>query len=219
MRLVSHRTRFLGLAALAVATIVGPIAASGCGRTACFVYTKAEYDAHAGSCPAEAKALPNFTDATCPGAVVSVDGPGIFNLNADQPDESLCCYPVTQRDIDPDFTNGECAGPNAVGGGGIGGSFGGGVAVSAGGGFGGCVTCGELLAGHGSPSSASVCSGQVSSAWQDVELCACAADSPCAKVCALNLCKDATISQDCRACLEDTATSGCDSELIGCKSD
>ena len=73
-----------------------PFAGTGaCGsRTACFEYTQGEYAVHGNSCPAQADALANFTDATCPGPVVSVDGPGSF-------DGELCCYPVTQDDIVP----------------------------------------------------------------------------------------------------------------------
>src|SRR5690348_7925233 len=94
-------------AALAALALLVPFAGSGgCGsRTACFQYSQAEFDLKM-SCPAQDQALPNFTNPSCPGAIVSVDGQGNF-------DGQLCCYPVTYDDITSD-----CNGTGAFGTGG-----------------------------------------------------------------------------------------------------
>jgi hypothetical protein len=71
-----------------------PFATNGaCGsRTACIEYTQAEYTA-AGSCLSPADALATFTTESCPGSIVSVNGPGSF-------DGEICCYPVTYDNVD-----------------------------------------------------------------------------------------------------------------------
>ena len=214
MRLVSPSTGFFGLAVLVASAITFPIAGSGCGRSACFVCSEGEYNVHS-SCPAANAALAHFTDRTCPGPVMTVDGEGVFTLNEDEPDQSLCCYPVTQQHIDPEVFDTDCL-PSANGGGGIGGGSVG-IAVGVGGGFMGCVTCGQLLAGTASDPNLA-CSTQTTIAWQDLQGCGCSTSSACAKVCELNLCKDHPASVECRSCLSDTATSGCDAEIIECKS-
>jgi hypothetical protein len=217
MRLISPSTGFFGLAALAALTVVLPVSSSGCGRTSCFVFSQTELAHHGGACPAQADALANFTDVSCPGPVNSVDGEGVFTLNATNPDQSLCCYPVTQRDLDPDALSGECIPPGSGGAGGTGGFDVGSsvVGVGVGGGTLGCVTCSQLLEGvPGDPKLA--CSPLVTDALQSLAACACSG-GPCAKLCGLNLCKEATVSMDCRTCLEDTATSGCETELLDCE--
>jgi hypothetical protein len=71
----------------------------GCGgRTACFAFSSAQF-MQQNSCPAQADALPNFTDPHCPGGIVSVDSDGSF-------DGELCCYSVTYNDIVPDCGTG-----------------------------------------------------------------------------------------------------------------
>jgi hypothetical protein len=86
--------------ALFAAALVVPAVASGAcaSRTACIAYTQAEYDANNG-CLAPKDALGAFTSPTCPGSVVSVDGPGTF-------DGEICCYPVTYDKVDQSCNNG-----------------------------------------------------------------------------------------------------------------
>lgn len=214
MRLISARTGLFGVVGYALFGLTLPVSSGGCGRTACFVYSQVEYDAHGGTCPSQASALPNFSSQSCLSAVVSVDGPGDFTLNADVPTQSLCCYPVTQRQVEPDFTNGECVGTGGAGG--VGGFFGEdvGVGVGVGGGF-GCVTCGGLLNGKGTIGNGA-CFFEAQQAWDDLKLCACDAASACFNACQLSLCIDAVTSEDCRACLVDTAASGCDAAVAAC---
>jgi len=96
MRSFLLRPRVVLVALVAPAPFV---AGGACGdRTACFTYTPAEYALHHESCPAREDALPNFSDPSCPGPVVSVDGAGTF-------DGQLCCYPVTYDDVVPDCGN------------------------------------------------------------------------------------------------------------------
>jgi hypothetical protein len=79
--------------ALFVAALVVPAVVSGaCGsRTACIAYTQAEYNANNG-CLAPSDAIAAFTSPSCPGSIVSVDGPGTF-------DGEICCYPVTYDSV------------------------------------------------------------------------------------------------------------------------
>ncbi|MFT3773166.1 MAG: hypothetical protein QM820_47915 [Minicystis sp.] len=220
MRLISPFTGFFGLAALASMAVAFPIASSGCGRSACFVFSQSEFNAQ-GSCPPMKTALAHFTDTVCPGPVTTVDSEGVFTLNDENPAQSLCCYSVTQKDFDPEVFNGECIGPGFGGGGsgGVGGGFGGGsvgVTVGVGGGFMGCVTCNQLLNGVIADPNLG-CSPEVLTAWQDLQLCGCADGNPCAKVCNLNLCKNAPVSKECSACLADPTKSGCGPEVLECK--
>jgi hypothetical protein len=82
--------------ALATTVLLLPFAASGaCGSsTACFRYSNDLFVVNGDRCPAQADALPNFSDPNCPGPVVAVNGPGTY-------DGELCCYPVTYADITP----------------------------------------------------------------------------------------------------------------------
>ncbi len=92
----------VGLIALVVSLPF--VGSGGCGsRTACFEYSQPEYFVNGNSCPAQSGALSNFSNASCPGPVVSVDGPGTF-------DGELCCYPVTYDSITPDCGGGGTSG-------------------------------------------------------------------------------------------------------------
>jgi hypothetical protein len=80
----------------------------GCGsRAACFQFSQAQFAAQNG-CPAQADALPNFTDPHCPAGIVSVDSAGSF-------DGELCCYEVTYDDIVPDCGSGGMGGTTGIG--------------------------------------------------------------------------------------------------------
>jgi hypothetical protein len=120
MAFLVSRPSALVVAAMGVALLL--TAGGACsGRTACFTYTQGEFIANNG-CPAPADALKDFRDPTCPGAVVSVDGPGTF-------DGELCCYAVTYDDITPDCPKNGAGGQSSAGTGppplqgGVGGSF------------------------------------------------------------------------------------------------
>jgi hypothetical protein len=219
MRFATTSVGFAGLAALAALTIALPLVGSGCGRTACFVYTKGEYDAH-GSCPAQAAALTNFTDPHCPGPVLTVDGAGVFSLNSTNPDQSLCCYSVTQEDLEQNFSD-TCTPPTGAGGaGGFSsqtGSFEGStsfVAVGVGGANMGCFTCNEELMGLGN-NPAQLCPGTSADAWGTLDKCACG--GACAGPCNLNLCVGAPMSKECFVCLDTPSSSGCAMELMNCE--
>ena len=228
MRFVTPSTGFAALAWLAALAVVLPIAESGCGHTACFEYTPGEYQVH-NSCPAQADALPNFTDPDCPGPILKVDGPGIFNLNKANPDQSLCCYPVTQQAIDPTFADG-CVAPSGTGGAGTGvvnpgdgtvfdGSGFAEVGVSGEGGAGGfsngnCVSCGAELDGKGAEPTL-LCP-QAQAPWSALQTCICGSAGACFTQCKLNLCQNATMSQECVSCVMAGATNGCGSELTTC---
>lgn len=191
------------LAVAAVGAIVLPIASAGCGRSACIVYSKAEYDQRA-SCPLRKDALPYFTDSSCPGPVVSVDGEGVFSLNASNADESLCCYPVTQQDLELDDQRIDCLGPDLGGSGGVGG-IGGGVTVGTGGVGGGldaCFTCGQAFGGVLSADPTFLCSASID-AWFALQSCACAAGM-CASACELSFCHDEPVTDECVACVSNT---------------
>jgi hypothetical protein len=223
MRLISTSTGFFGLGGLAALAVVLPVWSSGCGHTACFVFTQGEYAAH-NACPAPKDALASFTDPHCPGPVVSVDGEGIFNLNDVNPDQSLCCYPVTQQAIDHDDISGVCQGPSFGGGGFGGGGFGGidvggfGEVSSVGGGAGGpCFNNCNMVLNGANPSQ--LCPDQSSAeAWAALASCACTSGNPCFKVCQLNVCSNALVSKECLSCLEGP-TSGCASAVAMCQSD
>jgi len=219
MRLVTTLNGFAALVALAAVTIALPVVGSGCGRTACFVYSQNEHAAH-GMCPGQAKALVNFTDPHCPGPVLSVDGAGIFSLNNSNPDQSLCCYPVTQQDLEQTFANG-CTPPTGAGGAGGFSStaqdmtstgFAGGVTT----GGGGCVSCGQKLGSLGADPGL-LCP-QSSGPWSTLETCICGGSGSCTAPCKLNLCMSSPMSKECFACIQDPMmASGCSSELSNCQ--
>lgn len=222
MRLVSTSTGFFSLGVLVAMALMLPVWSSGCGHTACFVFTQGELRANNNACPAPKDALASFTDPHCPGPVVTVDGEGIFNLNEANPDQSLCCYPVTQQTIDPEVFSGECQGPVGVGGDkgiGGGGTFGAGgsFGVSVGGGGGPCFNnCNMVLMGANPDQ---LCPDESSAqSWALLVSCACTSGNPCAKICDLNICSHALVSKECLSCLEDPS-SGCAKDVAGCQSD
>ena len=212
MILSSFQVRLLLLAAAALGSIVLPVVSSGCGRSACIVYSKGEYDANA-SCPLQKDALPYFTDATCPGPVVSVDGEGVFELNTNNADQSFCCYPVTQRAVELDEQRADCIPPNT---GGVGG-FENGTSVGVGpggpGGAFGCLSCSQAFSAHVSGGSDLLC-GPALDTWFDLQGCVCAS-SACTEVCELNFCQDAPVTDECATCVS-SASSGCSDILQTC---
>jgi hypothetical protein len=102
MYVVVARTQLLFAAALAAMPVVAGVSVGGCGatqRTACLQFSQQEYAASGNSCPSADDALQGFTDPSCPGPVVSVNGAGSF-------DGEICCYAVTYDDgITPDCGN------------------------------------------------------------------------------------------------------------------
>lgn len=205
------RARFLALAVLAGVAVVLPVASAGCGRTACVVYSQSEYEAR-GTCPLQKDALPYFTSAQCPGPVVSIDGEGVFDLNDTTPSESLCCYPVTQQDVELDEDRQDCLPA------GTGGTFGSATVVPGfggqGGGGGGCFTCEEVVTGSPGAAPALLCAGP-DAAWSALQACICDAASGCAGECELNLCENVGPTIECRACFEGTST--CADQLLECE--
>lgn len=200
MRLTSFRARYLLLLAAASGSVVLPVASAGCGRTACIVYSKAEYDVHA-SCPLQKDALPYLTDGTCPGPVVSVDGEGVFTLNEKNPNQSLCCYPVTQQTIELDDQRIDCIPPGTGGTGGFepSGSSGVGGVGGVGGGFGGCFACNQLVTGVISDPG-QLCPG-LFDMWVQLDDCVCAQETECFSACKLSFCQNAPVSTDCLDCM------------------
>jgi hypothetical protein len=222
MRLLVRRAGFFTFTALTLTAGTLPVWSAGCGnRSACFVYSQGEYAAAHNACPAQAKALPFFTDPHCAGPVVSVDGEGSFTLNDTNPDQSLCCYPVTQQDISADALSGDCM-PPGVGGAGAGGFGVGGATtfdvattVGVGGMPGGCFNnCNVLLQGGDQKF---VCGG-AANVWASLLDCVCNATSTCVKVCQLNICSGHPMTKDCLACLDDPMSS-CTMELAACQAD
>lgn len=139
----------------------------GCGsRTACFQFTQAEFD-QTSSCPGPKDALAEFTDPRCPGAIVSVDGPGSF-------DGQICCYPVTYDDITPDCGNDGTGGtrtPGTMAGSGV-------MTTTS------CATtCSFSIQTNDAPPCAS---GDALDAWTNIQSCACAptaCNSSCTALC------------------------------------
>jgi|HubBroStandDraft_6_1064221.scaffolds.fasta_scaffold226621_2 hypothetical protein len=184
----SVRLSFVGLGAVVA---VLPLSSGACGRTACFEYSPSEYAATHG-CPSQSSALQNFTSPTCPGAVLSVDSAGTYE------DGELCCYSVTQQDIDLVGAGGSCPGFGGSGGsGGTGatGAFGGDTTGFGGfgvsevssvsgiggtvpfGGAGGAGGFGQTTSSSGMPS-CTTCDGEFLSAGADPnDLCPSAAPS------------------------------------------
>jgi hypothetical protein len=168
----------------------------GCGsRTACFQFTQAEFD-QMSSCPGPKDALAEFTDPRCPGAIVSVDGPGSF-------DGQICCYPVTYDDIVPDCGN---SGTGAVGTGAFPGTTAGGgvttVTTSC------AATCAFAIQLNDGPPCASA---SALNAWMNLLSCACAPTS-CSSSCT-PLCQDVGgIDDTCTSCLQAT----CPDALTAC---
>jgi hypothetical protein len=220
MRLPLPRAGLWSLFLLAGTAITLSASSGGCGRTACFVYTLAEYDRAGGTCPAQKDALADFTDPSCAGPVISVDGAGEFSLLSTDPtgQNGLCCYSVTQEDVTPTFAGG-CTGPGHGGAGGAGGT--GGVAgtsvvevgVGAGGTSGGCVTCNQVLMGA---SMNQICDMIAMAAWSTLQSCLCGDAGLCAAVCSLNVCQMQPITSECASCVLST-NGGCGPQLMACE--
>jgi hypothetical protein len=195
--------------ALAAMVLSVPFAGSGgCGSsTACFQFTRQEFAVHM-SCPSQTDAMANFTDPSCPGPVVSVDGPGSF-------DGQLCCYPVTYDDINPDCGNSNSGGSTGSG---PTGTFPG-VAVGVGAGPASSsssstgtgtsceATCASALATGGSVAPCSF-NGAAVSAWNDLlGTCACggftgdAGALGCESDC-ISFCQALGIDPGCMSCLQ-----------------
>jgi hypothetical protein len=220
---------FLSLSrmALAAMTLAVPFVGSGgcASRTACFAFTVPEFDMHM-SCPSQSDALVDFTSPTCPGPIVSVDGPGSF-------DGELCCYPVTYDDINSDCGNsanggavvgaGGSAGTNTfppVGPGpGAGPTSGPTSGPSSGTGTGTCPqTCAVALAAGGSLPPCSTNSIGVEAWGALLGACACATFEGdgglgCESAC-VSFCQSLGIDPGCMSCLADK----CPVQLAVCQS-
>lgn len=199
------------LALAATGALVLPIASAGCGRSACIVYSKGEYDVGA-TCPLQKQALPYFSDSTCPGPVVSIDGEGVFTLNEENEDQSLCCYPVTQQVVEFDDQRVDCIPAGTGGFGGVGGQFSAGTSTG-GGSFPGCFTCGQAFSAMFDADPDLLCPESVS-AYFDLQSCTCAGGSECVSVCSLNFCQSAPVSDECVSCV--SSSSSCSDLLNTC---
>lgn len=191
------------LVAAAVAAL--PFTSASCGRTACFTWTPME-----GACPAQAEALPFFSDPKCPGKVVSVDSDGTLTHES-----QLCCYSVTQRDA---TTASLCAGAGGASGGSESAGFGGATGFSVSStssaipdGGAPCVRCGDAFA---VPQPKPVCPDSAER-LNAVMICACS--GACAAACGDSLCASTSVSSACFDCLENQA--GCQTEFIACAND
>jgi len=176
-------------AAVAGAMILLPFKAGGCGRSACFTFSKASHDAM-GSCPSAADAMARFNGPCGSGAISAVQGDGAF-------DGEFCCYDVVQDDS---FA-GDCFG-----------GFGGGVDVGGVGGVGGsppCITCG-VAASEGV--FAPLCGGLSQSLWSDLQSCGC---DLCADACSQSICIDLPVDMSCAPCLQ----TSCGTEIVDCSND
>jgi hypothetical protein len=164
----------LAVSAAVALALALPLSTQGCAETACFVYTDAEIAAHGNSCPSAAEALASFADPRCPGKVVSVDGAGEYTPDAQKPGQGLCCYPVTQRQIELDPNRTDCPDPNA------------------------CSSCADLL--DGTVDLSQLCAAD-RAAWDSIVTCVCAPGSVCEASCAFDACQGATPSAECEGCL------------------
>jgi hypothetical protein len=200
---------------VALAAAMPFAAGGGCGRTACFAFSAEAYAKNGMACPAQADALPNFTDSQCPGPVVSVDGAGSF-------DGELCCYPVTEEDIQPNCGQGASQstgvgfGASGVGGFGVSGvgggsSFGVSTASAGGGPPPSCKSsCAEAITRGGEPCATGL------GPYQALQQCAgCnATATPCFAPCG-SFCHEAALDPMCSACL----AANCAAELTHCEND
>jgi hypothetical protein len=184
---------FVGATLLAL-----PSALSGCGQTACFVWTEQE-----GVCPGASEALQFFNQEGCAGHVSSVEGPGSF-------DGQLCCYPVSYRD-----TYQVCSEP------GVGGDIGvsPGNPVGGVGGVGGtppCTICEEGLVDPGTATQI-LCPDSFD-AFDALFVCGCS--GPCASACEGAWCfLEGPASDACVECMKLAAPDGCAAELDVCLTD
>lgn len=188
---------------------------AGCGRTACFVWSKAE-----GACPAQDKALRFFSDPGCPGGIVSVDGPP-------EAANDLCCYAVTKDDTAAFGDNVPCASPPPNQG--AGGAFsatvtGAGGSFSGGGGFGGadggppsCLRCQQAFSQQGLDPAGVCADGSIRLNLLSKCLC----QGACASVCGTEpLCQGGfSAGMPCLACLNDSSAKGCGIQLENCMLD
>jgi hypothetical protein len=171
-----------------------PLGASGCGKQACFFWTKAE-----GACPSQDEAINFFNDQNCASSIESVDSEPEF-------DGELCCYDVTENDI----SDVPCAG----GAGGFGTGVVGSAAVSTG--TGGCVSCSSVA---NSAFMGTVPMGLCSSSQQlfdSLQSCLCAGS--CQAVCTDNMCLNQPASTPCFDCATDSAV-GCGNQFSACVND
>jgi hypothetical protein len=195
-------SRLLFAAAIVALAFTG----GGCGREACFTWSQVE-----GSCPAQADALPFFTNPKCPGKVLSVDSEGASSL-----DGTLCCYQVTQRELtDESLCQGfGGASPSESS------SF---VSSTGQGGFGAASTTGA-----GGSASCAHCSDAFGFAPTQQPLCpgsdalfktmfGCACGGACSADCGDTFCAGNPTGMACFTCLEDKA--GCQAEFSACAND
>jgi hypothetical protein len=181
-------------AAVAAATVLLPIKAGGCGRTACITFSQAKYDKNGGSCPSSADAMTRF-NGPCGGGVISaVNGDGIF-------DGEFCCYDVmTDDSFIGDCFGGFAGSPGTAGFGGIGGVGGGPLP---------CDPCSTALTqGVFNP----LCGGNSQSTFSALQSCGC---SFCPTECNQTLCSDVALDTTCGDCL----SVNCGTEFTDCSND
>lgn len=192
-----------------------PLAASGCGRTACFTWSTQE-----GTCPAQSEALAFFSNPLCPGQITAVDSEATSDL-----DGKLCCYEVTAREDSEEancqgFGGASSGGSKAVGNGGsvgfavsTGGDVGGaGPSTTGAGGGAPCARCSEVI---GVTTPTEFCDG---SAELFKDLIGCACSGPCGAACADNFCPGNPASSECAVCIQDPSQ-GCGNQLTACVND
>ena len=163
-----------------------------------------------GACPAQAEALPFFSDPRCPGKVVSVDSDGTLTH-----EDQLCCYAVTQSDASNASL---CAGAGGASSGSETAGFGGASSFSVtstssaipDGGT-SCARCGDAFA---LPQPKPVCA---DSAGRLNAVMTCACSGACAAECGDSLCASTMVSSTCFTCLEDPA--GCQVDFAACAND
>jgi hypothetical protein len=182
----------------AAATVALAFTAGGCGREACFTWTSVE-----GSCPAQAEALPFFSNPKCPGKVVSVDSEATRRLDVD-----LCCYEVTQREATDESLCQGFGGASSTESSSFVSSTGQGGVSSGQGGSSSCAHCGDVI-GIMQPKPICPESEALFTAFVD-----CACSGVCAADCGDNFCASVSTSMTCFTCLEDKA--GCMMEFSAC---
>jgi hypothetical protein len=182
----------------AASLVALPLLGGGCGREACFTWTAVE-----GSCPAQAEALPFFSNPKCPGKVLSVDSEATSQLGAE-----LCCYQVTQREATDEANCQGFGGAGSTESSNFVSSTGQGGFSSGQGGSSSCAQCGDVLAVM-QPKPICPESEALFKAFVD-----CACSGVCAADCGDSFCASVDTSMTCFTCLEDKA--GCMMEFSAC---
>lgn len=180
----------LAVSAAVALALALPLSTQGCAETACFIYTDGELAVHGDSCPSAAEALASFAHPRCPGKVVSVDGAGEYTPDAQKAGQGLCCYPVTQRQVELDPNRSECPDPNA------------------------CASCSTLLDGTATDLSG-LCAAD-RDAWELILGCVCVSGSQCESACLSDACAGGLPGFTCMDCLV-SFPSDCSDPITTCE--